>query len=54
MRDHAPSPKELQDRFTGFTDGLLADEVHCKQAAAECIASRYYRILENVLEVKNE
>ena len=38
------------DMFTGFNDNFLADEVHYNQAGAEFIASRYYNILENILE----
>jgi lysophospholipase L1-like esterase len=38
------------DMFTGFTDSLLADDVHYNEAGAEFIASRYYMILENILE----
>jgi lysophospholipase L1-like esterase len=36
--------------FTGFTDDLLSDDVHYNEAGADFIASRYYVILENVLE----
>lgn len=38
------------DMFTGFTDSLLADDVHYNEAGAEFIATRYYHILENLLE----
>lgn len=38
------------DMFTGFTDSLLADDVHYNEAGAEFIATRYYNVLENVLE----
>ena len=38
------------DMFSGFTDSLLADDVHYNQAGAEFIANRYYMILENILE----
>lgn len=38
------------DMFTGFTDSLLADEVHYNEAGADFIASRYYTLLENILE----
>lgn len=53
-RSTATSQVLAVDMFTGFSDGLLADEVHYNQAGAEFIASRYYRVLEDVLEVKNE
>ncbi len=38
------------DMFTGFTDSLLADDVHYNEAGADFIASRYYTVLESVLE----
>jgi lysophospholipase L1-like esterase len=38
------------DMFTGFTDSLLADDVHYNEAGADFIASRYYSVLENILE----
>lgn len=38
------------DMFTGFDDSHLADEVHYNEAGAEFIATRYYDVLENVLE----
>lgn len=38
------------DMFTGFTDSLLADDVHYNEAGAEFIATRYYNVLENILE----
>tara|TARA_B100000795_G_scaffold123957_1_gene92429 strand:- start:831 stop:1586 length:756 start_codon:yes stop_codon:yes gene_type:complete len=38
------------DMFTGFNDGLLADDVHYNVAGAEFIANRYYNVLINVLE----
>ncbi|MDG1790722.1 MAG: GDSL-type esterase/lipase family protein [Flavobacteriaceae bacterium] len=38
------------DMFTGFNDGLLADDVHYNEAGAVFIANRYYNILINVLE----
>lgn len=38
------------DMFTGFNDTHLADEVHYNSAGAEFIATRYYNVLENVLE----
>ena len=38
------------DMFTGFTDSLLADDVHYNEDGAEFIAKRYFKVLENVLE----
>lgn len=38
------------DMFTGFTDALLADEVHYNEAGATFIADRYYDILLSYLE----
>jgi len=38
------------DMFTGFSDSLLADEVHYNEAGADFIASRYYAKLETILE----
>jgi len=38
------------DMFTGFTDSLLADDVHYNEAGADFIANRYYNVLINVLE----
>lgn len=37
------------DMFTGFTDAMLADEVHYNAAGAEFIATRYYAVLKEVL-----
>ncbi|MEM6722433.1 MAG: GDSL-type esterase/lipase family protein [Bacteroidota bacterium] len=37
------------DMATGFTDDLLADDVHYNQAGAEFIAARYYEALQTVL-----
>ena len=36
--------------FTGFTDELLADEVHYNEAGAIFIATRNYNVLVDVLE----
>ena len=33
------------DMFTGFTDAMLADEVHYNEAGARFIADRYYEVL---------
>ena len=38
------------DMFTGFSDALLADDVHYNEAGAEFIATRYYNVLVNVLQ----
>ena len=38
------------DMFTGFSDALLEDDVHYNQAGAEFIASRYYTILQTLLQ----
>jgi len=36
--------------YTGFTDALLADDVHYNEAGADFIATRYYDVLTSVLE----
>ena len=38
------------DMYTGFNDNFLADDVHYNQSGAEFIATRYYNVLEDVLE----
>lgn len=38
------------DMFTGFTDSLLADEVHYNEAGASFIADRYYDVLKDLLK----
>ncbi|QTN39767.1 hypothetical protein HZ996_11635 [Cryomorphaceae bacterium] len=38
------------DMFTGFDDSYLADEVHYNETGADFIASRYYSVLQTVLE----
>ncbi len=38
------------DMFTGFTDALLADDVHYNEAGAVFIAERYYTILQTILQ----
>lgn len=38
------------DMFTGFNERYLADEVHYNEAGAAFIATRYYLVLENILE----
>jgi lysophospholipase L1-like esterase len=40
----------IVDMYTGFADSLLADEVHYNEAGAEFIASRYYTVLQSVLQ----
>lgn len=37
------------DMFTGFSDALLADDVHYNTAGADFIATRYYRALDTLL-----
>lgn len=37
------------DMSTGFTDDMLADEVHYNETGAEFVAARYYDVLANVL-----
>ncbi len=38
------------DMSTGFTDALLADDVHYNEAGAMFIANRYYDVLKNRLQ----
>ncbi len=38
------------DMFTGFSDNLLADDVHYNEAGAAFVADRYYDILVDILE----
>lgn len=38
------------DMFTGFNEGMLADDVHYNEIGAAFIADRYYSVLENILE----
>ncbi|MEM1217293.1 MAG: GDSL-type esterase/lipase family protein [Bacteroidota bacterium] len=40
----------LVDMATGFSDSLLADDVHYNEAGAAFIASQYYTVLEAILE----
>lgn len=44
------SPIIAVDMHTGFTDNLLADDVHYNEAGAEFIADKYYKALESVLQ----
>ena len=37
------------DMSTGFTDAMLADDVHYNEAGAQFIASRYFEILQTIL-----
>ena len=47
----SPSSKVVVvDMATGFTDDLLADDIHYNKAGAEFIAARYYNILTLFLE----
>lgn len=39
----------LVDMYTGFTDGMLADDVHYNGTGADFIATRYYNALVNVM-----
>lgn len=43
------SPVLVVDMATGFTDGLLADDVHYNEAGAIFVADRYYAVLEEIL-----
>ncbi|MEO1054101.1 MAG: GDSL-type esterase/lipase family protein [Bacteroidota bacterium] len=38
------------DMFTGFSDSLLADDVHYNEAGAIFIAERYYAVLQDILK----
>ena len=38
------------DMFTDFDDSLLADDIHYNEAGAEFIATRYYNLLQNILD----
>ena len=40
------------DMFTGFTDDMLADNVHYNEDGARFIADRYYSVLEDILVKK--
>ena len=43
------SPVILVDMATGFSDALLADDVHYNEAGAVFVADRYYTALEEIL-----
>ena len=38
------------DMYTGFTDLMLADEVHYNSSGADFIATQYYNILSSILD----
>jgi lysophospholipase L1-like esterase len=38
------------DMYTGFSDSMLADDVHYNSSGAFFIAERYYQVLETVLQ----
>ena len=38
------------DMATGFTDNMLADDVHYNETGAAFIAQRYYEVLQNILD----
>jgi len=38
------------DMFSNFDDSYLADDVHYNEAGADYIATRYYEVLEGILE----
>ena len=38
------------DMATGFTNAMLADDVHYNEAGAQFIANRYFEILQGILE----
>ena len=44
------SPIIPVDMHTGFSDELLADDVHYNETGADFIASRYYEVLNEVLQ----
>lgn len=46
----ATSKVIVVDIATGFSDALLADDVHYNEAGAKFVAERYYTILEDVLK----
>lgn len=37
------------DMYTGFTDSLLADDVHYNESGANFIALKYYDVLKDIL-----
>lgn len=38
------------DMFTGFTDAMLADQVHYNETGAGFIANRYYEVLKSIVK----
>jgi lysophospholipase L1-like esterase len=38
------------DMYTGFSDSMLADDVHYNSSGAFFVAERYYQVLETVLQ----
>jgi len=38
------------DMYSGFSDDLLADNVHYNKKGAEFIAERYFKVLKDVLK----
>jgi lysophospholipase L1-like esterase len=46
----ATSEVVVVDMATGFTDGMLADDIHYNQAGAAFIAERYYNTLVPFLD----
>ncbi|MEM9077091.1 MAG: GDSL-type esterase/lipase family protein [Bacteroidota bacterium] len=49
-RQSTTSSKVLTvDMATGFTDAMLADDVHYNEAGAKFIANRYFEILQTIL-----
>ena len=38
------------DMYTGFTDLMLADDVHYNDSGADFIATRYYNVLSSILD----
>lgn len=45
----ASSSVIVVDMVTGFSDSLLADEVHYNEAGAVFVAQRYYQVLQGIL-----
>lgn len=49
-QSNAQSQVIAVNMYSGFTDSMLADEVHYNQAGADFIANRYYNVLNSVLK----
>ncbi|MEM8927589.1 MAG: GDSL-type esterase/lipase family protein [Bacteroidota bacterium] len=45
----ANSNVRVVDMATGFTDAMLADDVHYNEAGAQFIANRYFQVLQDIL-----